>query len=304
MSVEVYRKLLTPAARSDPLRITDDTTSIELPLQTEFKDITEIWSEHQDNPDIAPTPQSYQYAKKQGKYEDSSLLLRRKKKYSKRRGLSHDTTQLEIRDPVILNALSRVLESVRYLNLQSTPLCLKEPFKELFWFRKELTDYQNRQNNDVEEQKSFDILFKFIEERLDKTIQDYQRMVPQGYISNHYMWTIFRPSSWVISMNSGIPEMYSVQSLEGSNGMCCLAWSCDSKSFGVSERKLRFGVFEGERKITDLDVYPFESLSSEEQTTMYERMVARGKRWRNLTGLCHKFYDGEYRTEIWYLARC
>jgi hypothetical protein len=51
--------------------------------------------------------------------------------------------------------------------------------------------------------------------------------------------------------------------------------------------------FDGTRKIADLDVYPFESLPDGDRAKMYERLLARGKKWMALTSLQHRLYDGQ-----------
>jgi hypothetical protein len=296
MSFDTYRGILKP----DPIAL-KGSSDTSLPLQKLIKDITEIHHEHQDDPDIYYTAQEHQTKKKQGKFEEFSVLLRRKKRYTKKDGYKAISMQVEIRDPIIQKALQVVLGPVRYLNLQTLPLCLNEPFRELFWFRKELQDYQNRQENTSEEQESFGILSEFIADRLHKTIQHYDQMVPQGFITYAQLWTIFRPSSWVLSMDFDMPQMYSAQSfryLESSERgrfaeLTCLMWNFETNTFGISSRDINMCEFDGTRKITDLDVYPFESLSDDDKANMYERLLARGKKWMALTSLQHRFYNGK-----------
>lgn len=299
MSFDTYRTILK-ADLAEPKECSDTS----LPLQKGFKDITEVHHEHKDDPEIYYTAQEYQPKKKHGKFEEFSVLLRRKKKFTKRDGHKAISTQVEIRDPIIQKALQVVLGPVRYLNLYTLPLCLNEPFRELFWFRKELQNYQKRQENSTEEQESFEILSTFIADRLHKTERLYNQMVPQGFITYALLWTIFRPSSWVLSLDFDIPQMYSVQSFQymqnPDRSHCaeinCLMWNYEGDTFGISSKSIKIAEFEGQRKITDLNIYPFDSLPDHEKASMYERLLARGKKWMTFTGLQHRLYDGKRRS--------
>jgi hypothetical protein len=299
MSFDSYREILKPAPT-----VLQGSSTTSIPLQKLFTDITEIQYEHQDDPDVDHTPQQHQTQTKPGKLEDFSMLLRRKKTYTKKEGFKAVSTQVEIRDPIIRKALQVVLGPVRYLNLQTPPLCLNEPFRELFWFRKELQDYQTRQENTPEEQESYDILSRFIADRLHKTVQRYDQMVPSGYVTYTDLWTIFRPSSWVLSMDFDMPQMYSVQKFRHVHTpkqghyaeLTCLMWNFEANTFGISSKCINILEFEGTRKITDLDVYPFESLSDSDRANMYDRLLARGKKWMALTSLQHRLYNGKKRS--------
>ena len=72
----------------------------------------------------------------------------------------------------------------------------------------------------------------------------------------------------------------------------------DEGYFGRFETKLKVSEFENAQKILSLDVYPLECLSEKEQKALYDELVRGGKKWKEMTNTCHKYYQGEVHPEI------
>jgi hypothetical protein len=278
----------------------EDDSNSDQTLQIQLKDITELSHGDRDEPEIFLTPLSSQTRKKFGRFENNALLIRRKKLYVKGKEASHLSTHLEIRDLIIQRALQEVLKPIRNLNLDATLVFIKEPFRELFWFRRELEEYRERRENSPEEQESYDLIVDFVKERLYKNLDAYERLVPNGFIDYEYLWTIFRPGCFVISVADGLLQALVVQSLgyvEQSQRdhmwIECVSWGCNSTTFGAAERRVEIQPFEGCIKIVDLDLYPLEHVASHQRDLIYQRLICRGKKWMSLINHCHKQYNGK-----------
>jgi len=295
MSLDAYNVALhLKPAQTSPAKAFEQT---RVTRRLDFIDITELYFQYRDDPDILRTPDHAQAKKDIGKFEEHALLVRRKVEYKKGGIYKPLSTKLEVRDDVIQNTLRTVLSNVTYLGLQSTPLCIPDPYRELFWFRKEISRYRE-QNCTGDEEKSYALLSHFMEQRLDKMVRTYDERVSKGIIDYKNVWMVFRPGSLAVSETDGLRQAFLIRSFhDASNALepasiRCLVWACDTNAFGTSERTVQIERFSGTHKIVDLPVYPFEILPEKDQTALFRELIERGRRWKTLIDMCYKFYKG------------
>jgi hypothetical protein len=277
-----------------------NTTSSNRVLRTEFIDFTEWHFNSRDNPEIILTPDQFQAKKDPGKYEDYALLLRRKRQWKKGGEYLHISTWLEVRDEILHNALRKVLAPIKYLGLNSTPLIINQPFRELFWFREEINQYKERNCKDSDEEKSYGLLLDFMAKHLDQPTKIYDRVISTKIVEYEHLWMIFRPGSLAISVENGLLQAFLVRSFRDAvevtpkepAAIRCSVWSCDSEAFGPSGVSVTLEEFSGSRKILELPVYPFAFLPEPDQEVLLQRLVQKGRKWKSLINLCHKYYKG------------
>jgi hypothetical protein len=276
-------------------------SSGERVLRTEFIDFTEYHFDSRDNPEITLTPSQFRAKKDIGKYEDYALLVRRRKRCLKPGQYEYLSTWLEVRDEVLQKALGKVLAPIKYLGLASTPLIVKQPFRELFWYREEIKQYKELNCKDDEEEKSYGLLSTFMEQHLDQPLKIYDRLISRRIVDYKNIWMIFRPGSIAISVDEGRIQAFLVTSFQDPPNNSIperpatikgLMWGCDSDAFGPSERTVNLENFSGTRDILELPLYPLDFLPEKDREALLQRLIQRGRKWQSLINLCHKCYKG------------
>jgi hypothetical protein len=286
--------------------VLSDSRNAEAPLSVralriDFIDFTEYHFESRDDPEITITPDQYQAKKDPGKYEDYALLVRRKRRWRKGGEYIHMSTHLEVRDEVLQKALGKVLAPIKYLGLTSTPLLISQPFRELFWFREDIKQYQEHNCKDSEEENSYRLLSNFMAQHLHQSLKVHDRLISRRNVEYEHLWMIYRPGSIVISTDQGRLQAFLVRSFhdppknvipEKPAMIKCVIWGCDSNNFGPSERTVEIERFSGTRDILELPLYPLDRLREKDQDDLVQRLIQRGRRWKSLINLCHKYYKG------------
>jgi hypothetical protein len=284
---------------SDP---SSDFPDDEVNLKVELVDIREKeqWG---DTPLITLTPSRHQARSSTGKYEDYILVLRRRINIMGDR----TTTDLEIRSPHILKAFRVILGDYPSINTDSTLVVIPKPYAPLFHFRKELRGYASDDSRTVVEKEHLDVLMKFMKKNLSQTERDARNSEPFQMVSYPLLWTLFRPEEVVIAQGDHFDECYMVDSFEyveevrpGTDDnltpyfqIHVKRWNYNGTRFGMSEEKLKIREFLTPVKIDTLMVYPIRFHKKEDTTSLTERLIARGRKWRSIVDKTHKYYNGK-----------
>ncbi|TPX12726.1 uncharacterized protein E0L32_000903 [Thyridium curvatum] len=288
--------LYSPRANrhDDAASIDHDKSAQVEGMKAAFMDVTERERSYGD-PVITPTSLVAKGRDRDKPFTKYALLLRRR--------INIDGkwvgTQLEIRSPVIQAALQKLLASCSYLNLMTTPIVIKAPYAVLFQFRHEIREYTSSSERTQEEKAHMRELVQFMNVNLEKLEKEYNQYAPTGLTTCDLLWTLFRPETLVIYRTDHFQECYRVSDcsaivINGSTFFSITAWSWDYNgiSFGPSRTTLHIPEFQGARKVTELNIYPFDALSPAEQKELESKLIARGKVWRKSVDLCHREYSG------------
>jgi len=274
------------------------------PLKIEKIEITQYEGGLSDVPQInltAPSPKT----QGAGKYENHSLVVRKRLKQDSNRKYQPHETLAEFRDPEIQKALQILLQHFNYHNLASLPIKFKHPYHDLFWIRDELQTYQSSLQRSDKERSSLEVLSKFINEQHEKAFKDYQQLIPNGFITFNRLWTLFPPNRVIISVVDGLQRAYRVSSgklIENHPKddtyfeLTCWGWGYDDGYFGRFETKLKVSEFDKAQKILELEVYPLECLPEREQKELQNELVEGGRKWSQMITTSHKYYNGEEST--------
>jgi hypothetical protein len=268
------------------------TTMIEL------VDITEKDKGYGDQPSVYLTSKLHQAKENRGKYDGFALLLRRK---VDKEG-DAISTALEVQSPIIRHALQVVLSSNAYLNLAASPIIIKKPYDALFHYRKELREYASAAVRTKEEKEHLSVLIEFMKLNLDAIERLYEQMVPKGMVTFDLLWTLFRSEDDLLLQTENYQECYRTIYSETRfiNEQKFLEieawrWGYNGSKFGPSIEKLLIPAFSASRRITQLPVFPLNSIvipDQEKQSQLRSRLIERGRKWRGLVGICHREYNG------------
>ncbi|MDI1493241.1 MAG: hypothetical protein OHK93_005029 [Ramalina farinacea] len=269
----------------------------ELGAKVSFVDITDIREEGADRSSVCLTSKRIQAPKQKqqwDKYGENGLVLRRK--YEKKAGKSEEPkfkwTQLEINDEVLRNFIQHALCDYPFVNLSSTPIVIKSPYKELFYYREELRAYITSSERTSFETERLQLLKTFMTENLESTQREYDRHILYGYATWDLLWTLYRPHSLVVTHRNNIYRCFQVKSFDNSV-LDCYYWSYIEGRFGRVLHRIPLEPFEGLRKITSLFAVPLNFLPDEQRKCLTEFLIKRGKKWESLCCTSHKTYNGQ-----------
>ncbi|KAK8071381.1 AAA family [Apiospora hydei] len=248
-----------------------------------FVDITERTDWLHDSPTIIRTFASKRSKLQKDKYDQYSFVVRRREKKNRDGTWSSIGTTLEIRESEIANALRSILKHLRYINLQSEVVKLPYPYRELFWFAKELESFRTSTGEEMKDYEGFQVLHR-------------------NAIGDHITKLRMEPASVVVLEEMDLQRAYVVRSVDIKSSkdgdyieVHCYGWNCDETHFGLCERTIEIPSFDGTWKILDLHPYPLECLGNLEKTEVLKRLTSSGRKWQLLLGPRHHEHHGTAR---------
>ena len=323
MSVDRYKQILSLSSEQQPTataNASDNTTAPigestllngntigilepngdkeeEVGTKVSFIDITHIKEEGADRPSVCPTSKRIQAPKQKqqkDKYAEYALVLRRK--YTRKPGKSSepifDRAILEVNDEVIRKAIRHTLGDYPFVNLSTTPIEIKAPYRELFHYREEIFTYINSSERSLHEKERLQVLTSFMTDNLDSSLREYNKHVPHGNITYDLLWTLYRPNSLIVTRSDNISRCFQVK--EYNHGTIrCYFWGYLSGRFGRVLHQISLKPFEGVRKITHLSAVPLNFLPDEKQQRLTESLIKRGQKWQSLCRISHMTYNGQ-----------
>ena len=295
MSVTQYqtiRGLTTPSC--EPLKVLQEEP---LTKYVELVDITEKDRGHGDQPLILHTHSYFKAKDNHGKYDEYALILRRKRNKDD----EETSTTLQVRSPLIREALKLILDGYSYLNLEGCPIEIKKPYDPLFHHRRELREYSRSAERSPEQTKHLDVLIKFMDDHLSATERRYMQLVPNGMVDFENLWTIYRAEDIIVQQTDHFRQCYRITSCgmavdnEGVKyfELRVWSWGYNGYKFGPVEEQLRVDEFPVPRKIVLLKFCPLNLLPNEEQESLTKSLVLRGRLWRDAVNLGHHHYQGQ-----------
>ncbi|KAK1967153.1 hypothetical protein LY78DRAFT_18273 [Colletotrichum sublineola] len=237
-----------------------------------------------------------------------------------RRVLGADLSLREYRLELQSRSLCKIFKEIgrlyEELNLDTTPIVIKHPFLCLFHLRDQLKALKDSTNTDTATKQGLSELLSFIsmEPALKRIIEPYEELVPKGKIRRNLHWTLIRPHEFVYRRFGTGPETKHVYE------ECAFVTEVEEMFFvgpgssythilhgvvtrhngptsGLTRCSWPFGsVSDAIVNITakDLDCVPMRLLPREEQNDIRQRLIARGRRYFDLSSASHTFmkYDG------------
>lgn len=184
----------------------------------------------------------------------------------------------------VFNGFDGLLPTLRYLTFLA-------PFRP-FYYRWDAFEDAIENCTDEELLKGLKVLRGIIKGNMKSTFTISKDMISQSVITMDYLWTIFRPGDMAYMQdddgNDQVLQIKSVQVVPFNFQLACQYIDFDGKRFGFVDTNVQIGHFTGTKKITDLNIYPLQHHKDLEN--VQRQVVARGERFRDLTGVHYKSY--------------
>lgn len=228
--------------------------------------------------------------------QECALIIRREPHPSNSNQVAiHSIT---VQSPLIRRVLDGTFEGFEGLNTQLKQLTFKSPFHPFYYrwhrFLKLRQDSQDQTAKD-----HLDLLYDILSTEILPHIEVMEDFTKNGVISFEYLWTIFAPKMEVYTRIDGHDRIVLLRdSMYGANmsgeffSLECRYIDCDGSNLGYVETSIEINLFQGVKKLVDLDAVPSHLHSNAHN--LVERLHARGAKLEQLNGFRHMSYSGFY----------
>jgi hypothetical protein len=199
---------------------------------------------------------------------------------------------IEVRDAAVRKVLQGVFRGFDGLVPQIKYMTLWAPFKQFYW-RWEKFEKAVATEEDEKTRKTLEWLRKLVWNEIGDTMKVSRELLRHGVITEKYIWTLYRPGDIIYQNYEGTHRFYILTSVFLNSYSSCASLSCqyvdwDGVRFGLAECSLDIVNFTGTKKITDLEAFPARFL--EDREGIEEEVIARGKKFEELTGVHYLSY--------------
>jgi len=170
----------------------------------------------------------------------------------------------------------------------------------LFAYLPELTAYYvTRFEAQTESTKQLGQLLEFLDEWYASDKQNLSPLLEHGEITYDLLWALFKPNSTVFTVcpDSEEPKclIFDYGTATTRKGQKYFEMSCrslyyDGRFFGEIQTFLKIPEFRGARKITSLEVFPFQY--HKQASEVKSELVKRGRKFMSLMGVIHCEFKG------------
>ncbi|KAE9994257.1 hypothetical protein EG327_000102 [Venturia inaequalis] len=221
--------------------------------------------------------------------EGPPIIIRRKRTGGGANAFSIHT--VEIRDKEMRKILLEVFEGFDGLWPGLRYLTFLAPFRP-FYYRWDAFEEAIEECDNEDLRKSLQVLRSVIRSQLKSAFTISKEMIANGVITVDYLWTLFRPGELVYMQdddgNDQALHVSSIQAIPWNFQLNCGYVDFDGVKFGFVDSSVQIPHFTGTKRITELNVYPFHH--HKDAKTVRERLLLRGERFRDLTGVHYKSY--------------
>lgn len=213
---------------------------------------------------------------------------------------------LEIQSESLCEALRNIIiNSYEDTDLKSYPIKLRAPFKELFFYRKEIEDLSEDENNDPDLRKDAKALDDFVQKNalVKRIVQDHERFSNNGQVLSDVLWTIYPPNSLVVLNAGKLRECWICRNISISRESKGRRWKItglrigfDGTSTGLTRQTITLPMTGMQkRKISDLPLVPIEHYQDWKElkkTLMTRSATLRRVLGTDLLSFSSQTYDG------------
>ncbi|KAI0134020.1 P-loop containing nucleoside triphosphate hydrolase protein [Xylariales sp. AK1849] len=163
------------------------------------------------------------------------------------------------------------------------------------WLKKKLRE----QEQDPSTKTHLDLLHSILGKEILPHIEAMEDLTKNKVISFEYLWTIFSPGMLVYTQIDGQNRILLLRDSRYEANMSgeqfaleCRYIDCDGTNFGYVAASLDVGLFDGVKKLADLNVIPAHLHPDVED--LAGRLSTRGEKVEQLNGFHHMSYSGFY----------
>jgi hypothetical protein len=289
-------------ALEDQTGVTNSSDSISPGSRADLIDLTER-QKVGGEPTITQTGPWKRPRTDVGRYSEYALRVLRK--------LNKDgdpiRTELIISSPHIQKALRDIMSTYAFYNLEADPIVICKPYAPLFHYRKELKIYADDDKRSNEERVHMHALMEqFYGPYLGETERIFAEEIPKGRVRFEYLWTLFRAEDDILHHTEHFRELHRVMHCEhrttGDGEIFCIytwRWGYNAGKFGPCSETIIMPKFSSTREIDQLLCFPVKLLEQEEQNLIFNTLIQRGKKWKELIKPSHQTYDGMAAVQIY-----
>ena len=203
---------------------------------------------------------------------------------------------ITIQSPLIRKVLDSTFEGFESVNTQLIQLTFKAPFHPFYycWHRFEKL---HEDEQDQEAKDHLDLLYPVLCEEIMPHIEAMTDLTKNKVISFDYLWAIFAPGMEIYTKLNGQDRLMELtDNRYGANmggeffTLECRYIDCDGLGFGYASSSVDIEIFEGVKKLVDLDAVP--SHLHPDVENLVDRLYARGEKLEQLNGFHHMSYSG------------
>ncbi|KAL4757808.1 ATP-binding protein [Aspergillus foveolatus] len=221
-----------------------------------------------------------------------ALIVRNEKSYSPQKSLCIHS--IVVQSPFLKKFLANVLAGYPGLTMALDRVEFTAPFKPFIHRWKEFSEAKD-QETDFATKIHADLLYRTLDNELGDVISKKEDLVKNGVVTHRLLWTIFEPNDHIFTMIDGHQCVLAFQSGDtdsrsGDFVVDANFIDFDGETFGYRTQDLLVPHFEGTRRITDLSVFPLKYHDNE--ATIRENLIARGRLWESYKGFHYLQYDG------------
>lgn len=198
---------------------------------------------------------------------------------------------VEIRNKEMRKVLVEVFKGFDGLWPGLSYLTFLAPFRQ-FYYRWDAFEEAIEKCDNESLRKGLQVLHGVIRSQLKNAFTIGKEMIANGVITIDYLWTLFRPGELVYMQdddgNDQALHVKSVLANPWNFHLACSYVDFDGVTFGFVESSVQIPHFTGTKQITELNVYPL--CHHKDAKVAKERLLLRGERFRDLTGVHYKSY--------------
>ena len=225
--------------------------------------------------------------------KQKALVVRMRKNHNEGKALVLDSVLVQSKS--LKTTLSRVFEGYEGITPSLKKLVFRSPFRPFYYRWENFTNIlEEQRRNDPDAALYTQLLYNVIDAELRDMRAEIDDLVSNGVITYELLWSLFETGVRVLSKVGPHVQFFLVQGCGLNKNRVFevdakyVDW--DGQRFGYASGTLLISPFAGTRHISRLEVYPARfhpSLQDVELTAM-----ARGRRFRDLSGFHHTAYSG------------
>lgn len=213
-------------------------------------------------------------------------------------------TRLDIQCKHMQNAIRSIYGEYPLEEIAADPIVIRKPYYTLFHCRREIRNMVGKQFDTEEQKRSLQCLTDFISKSFRNLEKAQKSLVDKGLVDFKHLPIIFVPGCLIVGqVNEGRESVVKKgQAVKTENPECFLfhkisdeledkktgikymeiqafRWGYNGSMFGLVAVKSRISQFQGPRKITELECFPWEYLEEKRRNELEPQLIKRGQRW-------------------------
>ncbi|KAL3479175.1 P-loop containing nucleoside triphosphate hydrolase protein [Aspergillus californicus] len=219
-----------------------------------------------------------------------AFIVRNEKSYSPKKSLSIHS--IVVQSPLLKTFLASVLDGYPGLTMALDRVEFAAPFKPFVHRWKQFSDAKDRET-DSTAKAHVDLLYRTLDNELGDVISEKEDLVKNGVITHQLLWTIFEPKDHIFTViddHQRVLTFHSGDIRHGDFVVTAKFIDFDGKDFGYLTQNVAVAAFQGTQLITNLSVFPLKY--HDDEATVRENLIARGRLWEGYKGFHYMQYDG------------